>query len=85
MEKYKVEIKQSAVKEIKRLSKGDIKKVLSKIQSLTGDPRPVDSKKLSAQERYRIRLGRYRILYTIEDHILVVYIVKVGHRRDVYR
>ncbi len=85
MERYKVEIKKSAVKEIERLPKKDIKPVLEKIGALSENPRPHDCKKLSAQEKYRIRCGSYRILYSIEDDILIVYVVKVGHRKDVYR
>lgn len=85
MAKYKIAIKKSAVKEIKSLPSTELKKVLSKIAALSENPRPHDSIKLSAQERYRIRCGNYRILYSIEDEILVVYVVKVGHRKDVYR
>ena len=53
--------------------------------SLADDPRPLGSKKLSGQERYRLRQGDYRILYEIEDDKLIVCVVKVRHRRDVYR
>ena len=85
MGKYKIDIKKSAGKEIEHLPRRDIKAVLDKITSLTENPRPHDCKKLSGQERYRIRCGDYRILYSIEDDILVIYVVKVGHRKDVYR
>ena len=85
MEKYKIDIKKSAVKEIEHLPGRDIRNVLNKISSLAQNPRPHDSKKLSGQEKYRVRCGDYRILYSIEDNVLVVYVVKVGHRKDVYR
>lgn len=85
MGKYKIEIKRSAVKEIERLSRKDIKAVLNEIASLSDNPRPYGSKKLSGKEKYRIRCGDYRILYAIEDDVLVIYVVKVGHRRDVCR
>jgi len=85
MAKYKIEIKRSAVKEVERLPRKDILAVLDKIKLLADDPRPNDCKKLSGQEKYRIRCGDYRILYLIEDNILIVYVVKVGHRKDVYR
>jgi len=85
MAKYRLEIKSSAVKEIKKLPKRDLKKVLAKIGALSENPRPHDSVKLSGEEKYRIRCGDYRIVYTIEDQVLVIYIVKVGHRREVYR
>lgn len=85
MGKYRVEIKKSAVKEIEHLPRRDIKAVLEKIESLSDNPRPHDCKKLSTQEKYRVRCGNYRILYSIEDDILIVFVVKVGHRKNVYR
>ncbi len=81
MEKYKIEIKKSAVKEINKLSHRDISIVLEKIASLSHNPRPQDCQKLSTQEKYRIRCGDYRILYTIEDAIITIFVVKVGHRK----
>jgi mRNA interferase RelE/StbE len=85
MARYRVEIKKSAVKEIERLPRRDMKMVLEKIEALSENPRPPDCKKLSAQEKYRVRCGNYRILYSIEDDVLIVFVVKVGHRKDVYR
>lgn len=85
MEKYRIEIKRSAAKEIERLPRRDIQAVLTKIFLLSENPRPHDCKKLSVEEKYRIRCRDYRILYTIEDAVLTVYIVKIGHRKDVYR
>ena len=85
MGKYRVEIKKSAIKEIEHLSRRDIRDVLDKIFSLAENPRPHDCKKLSGQEKYRVRCGDYWIVYSIEDDVLVVYVVKVGHRKDVYR
>lgn len=85
MGKYRVEIKKSAVKEIKKLPSPDLKKILAVLASLSENPRPPGSIKLSGEEKYRVRCGDYRILYTIEDDVLVVYVVKVGHRREIYR
>lgn len=85
MAKYRLEIKRSAVKEIEKLPKQDLKHILKRIHDLAENPRPKDSKKLSGEEKYRIRFGDYRILYLIEDAVLIVYVVKVAHRRDVYR
>jgi len=56
-----------------------------RIQSLADEPRPPGALKLSGRERYRIRQGRYRILYTIEDSVMVVYVIKIGDRKNVYR
>ncbi len=78
MAKYKVEIKRAAVKEIESLPRKDILSVLEKIRSLANDPRSGDGKKLSGQEKYRIRCGNYQILYLIENDVLIVYVVKVG-------
>ncbi len=85
MAKYNIEIKKSAVKEIEHLPAKDIKGVLAKIHELANNPRPHGSQKLSNQERYRIRYGNYRIVYAIEDDVLIVIVVKVGHRKDIYR
>ncbi len=59
--------------------------MVSRIQALAIDPRPTGSEKLSGHDLYRIRQGNYRVLYSIQDTDLVVLVIKVGHRRDVYR
>ena len=86
MAKYRILIKPSAVKEIEAISpKKDRQRIVGRITKLTDNPRPPGCEKLSGQEKYRIRQGRYRIVYSIEDQDLIVYVVKVGHRKDVYR
>lgn len=85
MGKYRIEIKRSAVKDLEKIPPKDLKKILVKIGDLTNDPRPSDSKKLFSEEKYRIRYRSYRILYSIVDDVLIVYVVKVGQRRDIYR
>ncbi len=85
MGKYKIEIKKSAAKEIKALPASVVRKILARIASLSEDSRPPQSLKLSGEEKYRLRCGDYRILYAIEDKVLTVYVVKVAHRREVYR
>lgn len=82
MAKYKIVIKTSAIKELNRIPKKDIQRITSKIEGLAYDPRPQGCEKLSGQERYRIRQGNYRIVYSIEDDILIVYVIKIGHRKD---
>jgi len=82
---YKILIKSSAAKELARLSKKDVRRITSRIKSLSTNPRPHGSEKLSAQERYRIRQGNYRIVYSIEDDKLVVSVIKIAHRSEVYR
>ena len=85
MASYRVLIKPSAVKELERLPAKDRKRVASRITSLAADPRPPGADKLSGHEKYRLRQGDYRILYAIDDADVTVLVVKVGHRRDVYR
>jgi mRNA interferase RelE/StbE len=84
--KYKVSVKRSAVKEIEAIpQKKERQRIIRRIGQLANDPRPAGSKKLSGHDKYRIRQGSYRIVYGIEDNELVVVVVKVGHRKDVYR
>lgn len=85
MANYKIIIKSSAAKELKRLPKTDVRRIASKIQALSQEPRPKGCEKLSAQERYRIRQGDYRIIYSIEDDQLIVYVVKIAQRGSVYK
>lgn len=86
MASYNLLIKPSAAKEIEAIPrKKDRQRVVARIQKLADDPRPPGSEKLSDQGRYRVRQGDYRILYEIQDRDLIVRVVKVGHRRDVYR
>jgi len=82
---YHLEIKRSAAKELEKIQKADRLRIIDRIQSLTKDPRPHGSKKLSGEEKYRIRQGNYRILYQIHESIVTVVVVKIGHRRDVYK
>jgi mRNA interferase RelE/StbE len=82
---YKVFFKNSVQKDLSGIPKKDLKKIFHRIQSLKEDPRPPSCEKLSGQERYRLRQGRYRILYSIQDDDLTIWIVKIGHRKDIYR
>jgi mRNA interferase RelE/StbE len=85
MASYRLVFKQSVAKDLRDIPKQDVARILERIDALAEDPRPPGSEKLSAQARYRIRQGVYRILYEIEDGRLVIVVVKVGHRREVYR
>ena len=85
MGRYRVIVRQSVSKDLKKIPKRDVKRILNAIHALAEDPRPPKAKKLSGQDRYRLRQGSYRILYTIEDDRLIVCVVKVSDRRDVYR
>ena len=85
MAKYKIQVKKSAEKELAKIPKKELLKILNKIKNLSDDPHPPGSIKLTHQEKYRVRVGNYRVLYTIEDNILTIFIVKIGHRKHVYR
>ena len=87
MAKFSVRIKTSAVKEIEAIStKRERQRIVRRISGLGDDPRPPGCQKLAGGEnRYRVRQGRYRIVYSIEDSELIVEVVRVGHRKDIYR
>lgn len=85
MASYNLELKRSAAKELGQVPRKDRGRIVARIQALAQDPRPPGAEKLSGLERYRIRQGDFRILYEIEDDSLRVMVVKIGHRRDVYR
>ena len=86
MARYRLRIKKSARKELESIAtKVDRRRIIRRIESLADNPRPQGALKLSGRERYRIRQGRYRTLYTIEDTVLIVQVVKIGDRKNVYR
>ena len=84
--RYRLFIKPSAVHDIEAIgTRTDRRRIIARIRALADEPKPPGSQKLSGAQKYRIRQGRYRIVYRIEDDRLIVTIVKVGHRRNVYR
>ncbi len=85
MAAYEIFFKKSVWKDFKTIPDNDLKKILKCIESLGENPRQSGCRKLSGQEWYRFRQGRYRIIYSIHDKELTVWIVKVGHRNSVYR
>ena len=85
MAEYKVYFKESVEKDFKTIPKNNLRRLLQRIEMLARDPRPASHEKLTGQDRYRVRQGLYRIVYSIQDRELIVWVVKVGHRKDVYR
>ncbi len=85
MAEYKIYFKGSAVKDLDKISKKDLQRIINRIHLLKEDPRSPNCEKLSGQERYRVRQGNYRIVYSIQDDVLTIWVVKIGRRRDVYR
>jgi mRNA interferase RelE/StbE len=84
MASYKLRFKRSVAKDLREIPKKDVRRILKRIDILAKDPRPRGCEKLTDQERYRIRQGRYRVLYEIQDDMLLVVVVKVAKRSDAY-
>ncbi len=86
MDFYTIEWKRSAVKELKQLPQDAIARIVKAVEQLAQNPYPAGVKKLiGAEHTYRLRVGTYRAVYTIEANVLVITVIRVGHRKDVYR
>ena len=82
--KYELLIQRKAQKQLADIPQPNRDRIIAAVRSLSGDPRPVGAGKLSGREAWRIRVGDYRVIYEIHDDALVVFVVSVGHRRDIY-
>ncbi|MFP4013943.1 MAG: type II toxin-antitoxin system RelE family toxin [Chitinispirillaceae bacterium] len=83
---YRIEWKTSAIKDLKQIDRVVIPKIVKAVESLASDPFPSGFKKIQgAGKAYRTRVGKYRIVYQVEDDLLCILVVRVGHRKDVYR
>ncbi len=85
MASYSLLIKPSAAKELEALPIKDRRRISARIEALASEPRPHGCEKLSDQDQYRVRQGDYRVVYSVDDETRTVLVVKIGHRRDVYR
>lgn len=85
MASFRLVFKRSVAKDLRSIPNAGVSRILKRIEGLADDPTPPASEKLSGQERYRVRQGAYRIIYEIRTDELIVTVVKVGHRRHVYR
>ncbi len=85
MESYKVLIKKSAAEELAKIPKKDLEKIGRRAGDLEQDPRPIGCQKLSGKDKYRLRQGDYRIVYSVDDSRRIVDIYKIGNRREIYR
>jgi mRNA interferase RelE/StbE len=85
MASYRIEFATSVRKDFKNIPNQDVARILKRIEGLAENPRPPDSKKLSGDDAMRIRIGVYRVIYEIRDDVLMVLILRVGHRKGVYR
>jgi mRNA interferase RelE/StbE len=82
---YELLFRESVWKELKNIPNIDLKKILSRIEELGMNPCPTGCEKLTGHGLYRVRQGNYRIVYSVQDNELTVWVIKVGHRKDVYR
>ena len=82
---YNVQIKRSAERELRRLPRADLRRIIPRIERLALEPRPDGCEKLFGDQGYRVRQGDYRVLHSIDDEKRIVEIFKIGHRREVYR
>ena len=85
MGKYEILIRKSAAEELRKIPKKDLRQTIKRIRLLAEEPRPSGSEKLSVQERYRIRQGDYRVVYSVDDTAKTVEIFKIGHRSEIYK
>jgi mRNA interferase RelE/StbE len=85
MGRYKLVFRKSVARDMRRIPNRDLRRILCAIDALSEEPRPAGVEKLSGQERYRVRQGEYRVVYEIKDDAVIVVVVKIGHRKDVYR
>jgi mRNA interferase RelE/StbE len=82
---YRVELRPAAQRELNRIPASDARRILSKITALAEEPFPPGVKKLAGTDWYRIRIGDYRVVYALEKERLLVLVIRIGHRREVYR
>jgi mRNA interferase RelE/StbE len=86
MAQYRIEVSTTAERQLKKIQREDVVRILRSISLLAGEPHPSGSRKLSGYENiYRIRIGNYRVIYEIDGKRILVVILKIGHRRDIYR
>ena len=85
MEFYKVIFTKSVKKDFRKIPKLDVSKILNEIADLAKNPRSFKTKKLKGEKLYRLRVGNYRVIYDIQDNLLLIFVVKLGHRSDIYR
>lgn len=85
MARFELRFKRSVTKDLRGISKTDVSRLLKRIEALRDEPRPSGCEKLAGKELYRIRQGVYRVVYSVDDSQVVVEVIKVGHRREVYQ
>ena len=84
-ELYSIRFKSSVKKDLRSIPKQDVLRILNAVEHLSEDPRPIGSKPLTGRDAWRIRVGQYRAIYTINEQEIVIEIIKIAHRKNVYR
>ena len=82
---YTIEILRSAQKQLSKIERRDQSRIIEAVQKLTETPRPPGCKKLSGRPAWRIRVGSYRVIYEVQDESLLILVIDIGHRREIYR
>ena len=85
MEFYKVIFIKSVKKDFRKIPKLEVSKILNEIAYLAKNPRSSKTKKIKGEKLYRLRVGNYRVIYDIQDNLMLIFVVKLGHRSDIYR
>ena len=85
MELYKVIFTKSVKKDFRKIPKLEASKILNEIEELAKNPRSSKTKKLKGEKLYRLRVGNYRVIYDLQDNLMLIFVVKLGHRSDIYR
>ncbi len=85
MSRYRVEVRPAAVRALRNIDRNARPRIEGAIALLAEDPRPPASRPLRGRDGYRVRVGDYRIIYTIQDDVLLIVVVTLGHRREIYR
>ena len=85
MEFYKVIFTKSVKKDFRKIPKSEASKILNEIKELAKNPRSSKTKKLKGEKLYRLRVGNYRVIYDIQDNLMLIFVVKLGYRSDIYR
>jgi mRNA interferase RelE/StbE len=85
MEFYRVIFTKSVKKDFRKIPKFEVSKILNEIAYLAKNPRSSKTKKLKGEKLYRLRVGNYRVIYDIQDNLMLIFVVKLGHRSDIYR
>ena len=85
MARYEIFFKETVWKDVKKIPRIELRKIISRIEKLADNPRLDGCEKLTEQELYRVRQRRYRIIYSVQEDELTVWVIKIGHRKDVYR